>query len=495
MTTPTRTKRCISLVSNEEKHYKVKFKLTPHKHQQEIISYILGNKTNPKGKPYKFFIAAIGRQWGKSWLAKYLLLEFAINRKKTCLWVSPAFSTARAHWNELLKWIEGSGIPVKKITVAAREIQFYGGGSITVRSAMEPDNLRGMSIDFLVADEAAFYRDGEYVWMNVLLPMLTATNGIAFFPTTPNGRNWLFDLFERGMDPNEMFYRSWNMPSSTSPYQSPELLAELKKSYPEYRWKAEFEAIFLSDAGGVFSGADRVTKGQILEKPQPGGVYVAGIDIGFKHDYSVVSIIDQKTMTQVFGYRFNNDSPAGTIATIVNILSEWRPRVTVIEKNGMGIPIVRMFQDALSGNDFAIHDIQNVVGHEFDPQIDGKLVLKARHVTDELKVDMVDDLAAAIEYGRITLLSPDSTFGRQQANELSTFTRNKKGKKVVYEAEIGAYDDTVSALYLAFSELPKPTRVRRVHEVEDAAEISKNPFRGRGKRLKGAKAKRYASRN
>ena len=72
-------------------------------------------------------------------------------------------------------------------------IDLPGGGSITVKSADDPDSLRGVGLDGLVFDEAAFAR--REAWVNGLRPALADRQGWAVFLSTPCGQNWLHDLF------------------------------------------------------------------------------------------------------------------------------------------------------------------------------------------------------------------------------------------------------------------------------------------------------------
>jgi predicted phage terminase large subunit-like protein len=75
------------------------------------------------------------------------------------------------------------------------QIDLANGGSIAVRSADNPQRLRGEGLDFLVMDEAAFVK--PEVWQEVLRPTLTERKGSALFISTPIGRNnWFYDLWE-----------------------------------------------------------------------------------------------------------------------------------------------------------------------------------------------------------------------------------------------------------------------------------------------------------
>src|SRR5690606_9239466 len=116
--------------------YIVKFAEELHDWQKDIVDTM-------DSRRYKFHIAIIGRQSGKSYLDKRICLEYSNNRALRGMWVSPAISSARTHWQDLLNMIEESGLPVKKKDQQAKEIHFHGGGFLSIRSAIEPDNIRG----------------------------------------------------------------------------------------------------------------------------------------------------------------------------------------------------------------------------------------------------------------------------------------------------------------------------------------------------------------
>lgn len=452
---------------------RVKFAFTPYPLQQDIIDHMDGKFRNVKGEPYRFFVVAIGRQAGKSWLAKYTLLERAINRRQQCVWIAPSIPTARSHWEDLVKLVQNSGIPVSRISQASKQIVFADGGQISVRSAVEPDNLRGLTVDYAVLDEAAFFRNGEYVWYSIVLPMVTASRGVVLFTSTPNGRNWFYKLFNMGNDPNSTLYHSWHAPSTISPYQDKKLLEEIRTTMPEYQWREEFLAEFLADGSGVFSGAEKAAKVTPLSAPLEGHSYVAGIDFGFNTDATVFTVLDKYTREQVFGETFFNFGTIGTIRKLTQLMQHWQPEVTHLEKNGIGENLFELLKAALSGEEdlpdvlsdlpsyksdgYAKNDLEELESDRaYTAAWGGKL--KAIHMDNRVKRSLVERLAASIEYSRLYLLvSVPGSYGDQQLSEMSTYQRERtqSGLDVTYNATSGNHDDTVSALYLAYRGMPK----------------------------------------
>jgi hypothetical protein len=486
----------------------VEFAIKPHAIQQEIFDYIDGKFLNPKGRRYRFFIVVCGRQWGKSFLAKYTLMRKAINEGKRCMWVAPSIPTARGHWNELVDLIIKSGIPVKKLSQSAKEIHFHSGGSISVRSALEPDNLRGATLDFIVLDEAAFFRDGDYVWDKVIQPMVTASGGTVLMVTTPNGKNWLYNVWKKGQDENNLYYKSWQAPSTSSPYQDKELLEELRKSLPEFSWRQEYLAEFLSDAGGVFNGVDKAAVVNLLTRPLEGHTYVAGVDIGgATGDAHTFTVIDKYTREQVFGDAWVSLGTIQSFKRIAEHLAIWKPEVTMFEKNGVGETFFDILQMVVAGKepdpfyiaqmqlanieveavniamDIAIGDPTNI--YRPKERLIGGHRIRSVHMNNDYKRAYVEGLSAAIEWGKLTILNPQCDYGLEQISEMSTYAREfTKSGNVTYNAQEGYHDDRVSSLYLAYHLLP--SQISGVSFVNTKEHKEVNPFRS-GKSLKRKK--------
>lgn len=446
--------------------------MRPYDKQQEILDYLWGNRLNKKGDEYTFLLAVFGRQSGKSWLAKYGGLQSAIMRGWRVMWVSPTSDSARTQWNGISRMIELSGLPVLAHRQQTKELDFYGGGSLLMRSALSKDGLRGDGLDLIILDESAFYRDGESIFYSIILPMITATRGKLLFTTTPNGRNWVYPLFNMGLNPEDEYYKSWHMRSMDSPYQDKRLLKQLKKTMPIMQWKEEFEAEFLSDAGGVFAGVDDASVVPMHNEPLPNRRYSVGVDWGDVEDYSVFTVIDIDTRQQVFGDRFTGIGTQFQLQRIFDLLNKWKPEVAYVERNGMGHTYFRMLEDMLEGK----VDLEDVISGKarFKAGSRSKIEKEAKHgktrvigvhVDNKEKREMVERIASAIEYGRLELLAEDTddlhNYATVQKSEMSTYTRTRtaNGVNVTYQATDNNHDDTVSALMLAYRGIPKPKKV------------------------------------
>lgn len=124
---------------------------------------------------------------------------------------------------------------------------FPSGGSIQMRSAENPDSLRGATLDYVVFDEAATARPEAWP---TLRPTLSVREGGAMFISTPKGLNWYYDLFEDAAGYDD--WDRWRFPSVSNPYLPPEDVAKAREQMSSLVFSQEYEAEFISHGSGMF---------------------------------------------------------------------------------------------------------------------------------------------------------------------------------------------------------------------------------------------------
>ncbi|MCY4537737.1 MAG: terminase family protein, partial [Chloroflexi bacterium] len=178
----------------------------PHPGQQEILK-----------SPARFKVLACGRRWGKSELGLIDILRAAHLEHKRCWWVAPSYQMADQIWRDLVNAVKH----LKDVVISRtqRRIDLPKGGVIAIRSAHNPDKLRGDGLDFVVLDEAA--RMPARIWHDVIRPMLAKTRGAARFLSTPKGRNWFWERHRDGDDPLQEEWQSFHYPTAQSQLVDP----------------------------------------------------------------------------------------------------------------------------------------------------------------------------------------------------------------------------------------------------------------------------------
>lgn len=378
----------------------------PHPGQKTILD-----------SPARFKVLACGRRWGKSELGKIDILKAAHLDHKRCWWIAPTYQIASQIWRDLRNSVKHlAGV---KISATERRIDLPKGGVIAIRSAHNPDKLRGDGLDLAIIDEAAFMP--ARIWHDVIRPMLARTRGAARFLSTPNGRNWFWRRHRAGLDPQEKEWASFHFSTAQSGLIDPAELAGIQRTTPEIIWKAEYEAFFSDEQNGVFRRISEAAAPAPCDQPQPGHAYVAGVDWGRSKDYTAIAILDAANGKMVALERFNQVGWQLQRDRLAALAKKWRLNVIWAEANSIGEPNI----DALNR--------------------DG-LPIRPFYTSAKSKAPLIESLALAIERNDITLL--DDPVLLSELADYSCERLPNGGYR--YGASPGNHDDTVIAAALAW---------------------------------------------
>jgi Terminase RNaseH-like domain/Terminase large subunit, T4likevirus-type, N-terminal len=310
----------------------------PHAAQQQILDCTA-----------RFITVKAGRRTGKTWIACRWIVErlqeavAAGDSQAVAWWVAPTYQASMRALRDVLKLLPRKYRVVKR---GEKAIELLGGGRIEFHSADNPDALRGEGLVCYVADEAAYI--AEYVYTDVLDPMLTTTHGRRLLISTPAAKAGYFyeqyQLTERG---DETDYASFSFPTScnTAIPGIADEVKRLRRTMPELSFKREILAEFLDSLNTPLAGAREVAYLEALTGPKPGRRYAAGIDWARSFDFTVVSIWDVQSNEQVALYRWTGIKYEDQLARIREIAGLWRLEALVAETNNMGAPLVERLAD------------------------------------------------------------------------------------------------------------------------------------------------------
>ena len=323
---------------------------------------------------------------------------------------------ADLHWRTVRKQLP-TDFPCH-IKVAERRIEFANGAELAFRSADNPDHLRGVGLDFLVVDEAAFIPNGGACWAEALRPTLADRLGRALIISTPNGRDWFHDLWLRGQQGDDEF-ASFRYATADNPTIAPGEVAAAARELPERIFAQEYEAEFLDDGGGVFHNVRRSAQSELCEPYA--GHFVMGVDWGKRNDFTVLVVLDVDASRVVALERFNQIDYALQTQRLTRLCERWRPGVVQAEQNSMGDPLIEQL-------------------------VRQGLPVKAFKTTAASKTRVVDALALAFDREEIAL--PDDPV---LLTELEAFSMTPtRFGNFRYGAPPGLHDDCVMALALAW---------------------------------------------
>lgn len=215
----------------------------------------------------RFIVASCGRRFGKTTLAIRKLCEWASQPNQQIWYVAPTHGMAKQiAWQTLkeklisLRW-------TKKINEADLSIVLINGSRISLRSADNPNRLRGIKSHGLVIDEAS--EIDITTWTEVLRPTLSDTQGSAMFCFTPKGvATWTYDLYQQAkVDPNN--WDSFQYTTLDGGQVPPEEIEQARKDLDQRTFEQEYESKFVTYKGIIYYNfGDHSVLSHTVDKPK-----------------------------------------------------------------------------------------------------------------------------------------------------------------------------------------------------------------------------------
>lgn len=218
---------------------------------------------------------------------------------------------------------------------------------VEVRSSHDPSNLRGDGLDLAVMDEAAFH--APTVWRDVVRPALADRRGRAIFASTPNGKNWYYDLYQAAERDG---WARYQLPTSTNPHISPQEIDAMRAELPARTFAQEIDAQFADSAVGALWTAEMIDAGRVSAAPEylanivvaidphattgMTGIVVAGVDARGHHAY----ILDDASV---------GGTPSAWAHAAVDAYRGWRADKIVYEANQGGDMVAHVLQSVIGG--------------------------------------------------------------------------------------------------------------------------------------------------
>ena len=308
--------------------------------------------------------------------------------------------------------IGASGI-VKSCNYSDNNIVLKNGSEILFRSAERYDNIRGLTMDYGIIDEAAFCKDEA--WTEAIRPVFMVRGKKILFISTPKGKNWFFNLFQLGLSSDNPNYAAYTGSSYDTPFIDPNEIEDAKRTLPEAVFKQEYLAEFIDSGGEVFTN---IEKNYFHTWPQPQGRVYCGIDLAKQEDYNVATFMDSNGQI-VDIYRDNQKTWSEMTRELLVRIKKWNA-TTMVEVNSIGDVIYEQLQKEWQ-------DIHPFV------------------TTSKSKNEAIEGLILDMNEGTVRI--PNDTLFPVLTHELSVFTYeyNPKTRSIRYGHPAGMHDDTVLA--------------------------------------------------
>lgn len=215
----------------------------PHAGQQAIIDGFYS---------HRFVFARCGRRFGKSVIAQNILItECLSNENYDSIYITPSYKLGKKFFNLILRKVPKILVSKQNFTdliiefVNGSKIQFFSGDSIA-----SLDNARGNSYDLIIVDEAAHIHILAEAWTEILRPTLTDRKGKAIFISTPKGKGFFAELYQRSKYDKD--YVSFHYTSYDNPHIDPAEIDKQKEELPTVVFEQEFLCIETSSVGNPF---------------------------------------------------------------------------------------------------------------------------------------------------------------------------------------------------------------------------------------------------
>lgn len=372
----------------------------------------------------RFRIVACGRRWGKTEMCAHEAGRYLGEPETLVWWVAPTYDIADIGFDAAEEALPEAVITDVKRT-KPKAIDLVNGARISFRSADREDSLRGEGVDLLIIDEAAMVP--ERAWANELRPTLSDTLGDMIAISTPKGRGWFYQWFERGQSEDHPDAASWRAATYENPHVPDEEVDAARRELPERVWRQEYLAEFVDESGGVFEQLDeRLFTADYALPREPADAeppFAIGVDFARHQDYRVTTVLDS-TGDLVYFDRGQHEAWPQIQQQIEDVAARYE-----------GVTLVDASRDNKIVADLADAGV-NVEPVKFSPST---------------KRDLIEDLITRIENGE--LAAPEVS---QLRHELQVFEYDVTPSGTVrYHAPEGFHDDCVDSLALASSALDR----------------------------------------
>lgn len=385
----------------------VTFNIRLNKPQQDMLALIEKNK---------FVFAAMSRQIGKSVLCKVLCTKWLLEPNKEIGYITPSLKLAKKFFNDL------TGIIPESLLVKSNAsdliLQSITGSTLYFYSAEQGNRIRGVTFDYLVLDEAAFYKEdtgANHIWYSILQPTIKVKGKKIVMVSTPNGQSgFWYDLIQKAIKGQKGYAYIKRTIYDDSMCTD---IEEIKNSTPDLMFRQEFLCEFIAGANSFFTGYHNCYDDTMtFNWNQP---LWAGIDWSSTgKDETIVTFING--LNQIIQYNIEGDLDS-KYSQIASILNKYSLKGVYAEDNSIG----------------------SVMINELKKQMRQKNILKPFTTTNDSKTEIVTELALSLEKEELTY--NDLQLDRQ----LGAFGYSvSKTKKLTFEGK-GEHDDRCISLALA----------------------------------------------
>jgi hypothetical protein len=234
----------------------------------------------------RFKLLIAGARFGKSLAGNKELLPELLTGPTRGWLVAPTYALALPEFQYFLQDFSDLRLTAAGTRNGGRNRYSHAvtpwGAEVYCLSAMLPHTLLGQEIDWLLLCEAA-HLDAE-VFPRYLRARLATRSGRLVVPTTPKGRNWLHELYQRGLGA-DADWRSFRYATWDNPRISAAEIESARSTLPPETFDEQYGGAFTVPAGRVYPEFERAL--HVVEglRAPAGSLTYRALDFGFRNPF------------------------------------------------------------------------------------------------------------------------------------------------------------------------------------------------------------------
>lgn len=245
---------------------------------------------------HRYKVINCGRRAGKSTLAAYRMVKFALDKNKSISWyIAPTYRQAKQIMWAMLTEIMPE-VAVSKRNETELKMELINGSRIELKGADSPDSLRGVRIDLAIFDEVAFFDKWDDSW-KVIRPTLMDSKADVMFISTPNG----FNHFKTLSDTLHDDWRYFHYTTYDNPYIPRDEIEASKIEMGEDAFAQEILGEFRKMSGLIYKEFDKSK--HMVEIPDINHwTRARAVDFGYGHKTCVVWFAINSDGSEIYAY-------------------------------------------------------------------------------------------------------------------------------------------------------------------------------------------------
>jgi PBSX family phage terminase large subunit len=314
---------------------------------------------------HRYKVINCGRRAGKSVLAAaYLLFKASKNPFSQTWYIAPTYRQAEGIMWLMLKEILPQHA-IKNTNNSKLSIEFTNGAWIHLKGADNPDSLRGVGLDLVIFDEAAFMDKWEEVW-KVIRPTLMDSQADVWFISTPNGFNHFKDMADK-QDPD---WKYFHFTTYDNPHIPITEIEQAKLEMDEDSFAQEMLGEFRKMSGLIYKTFSRDT--HMVEIPfhrfDSNWMYTRALDFGFSHKTALgyFAINPNGTEIYMFDGLYQSGMVMSELADVVKVKDAGRVMIQPVADSASPMQIEELsrlgvhFEPVKKGQDSVTNGINKV---------------------------------------------------------------------------------------------------------------------------------------